>query len=68
MVVDVAAEQAFQQRWSAKYLVTEVRGQAVCLVCKEQIAEFKKYSLNRHYETKQVEKTQNVTDAEMKLC
>lgn len=35
---------------SAKYLFTEVGGQAVRLVCAEQIAEFMDDSLNRHEE------------------
>ncbi|XP_005817565.2 general transcription factor II-I repeat domain-containing protein 2-like [Xiphophorus maculatus] len=54
----------FNKNWTAKYLFTEVRGKAVCLVCGEQIAVFKDYNLSRHYETKHGEKYKNVTDAE----
>lgn len=49
---------------TAKYLFTEVRGKAVCLVCGEQIAVFTDYNLSRHYETKHAEKYKNLTEAE----
>lgn len=36
----------------------------MCLVCGIQIAVFKDYNLNRHYETKHAEKYKNLTDEE----
>lgn len=54
----------FNKNWTAKYLFTEVRGKAVCLVCGEQIAVFKEYNVSRHYEAKHAEKSKNLTDAE----
>lgn len=54
----------FNKTWTTKYLFTEVRGRAVCLVCRERVAVFKDYNLNRHYETKHAEKYKNLTDAE----
>lgn len=56
---------AFNKTWTARYLFTEVRGKAVCLVCGDQIAVFKDYNLSRHYETKHAENYKNLTDAEM---
>lgn len=54
----------FNKTWTAKYLFTEVRGKAACLVCGEQIAVFKDYNLSRHYETKHAEKYKKLTDAD----
>ncbi|XP_060929426.1 general transcription factor II-I repeat domain-containing protein 2-like [Limanda limanda] len=54
----------FNETWTAKYLFTEVKGKAVCLVCGEQIAVFKDYNLNRHYETKHGENYRKLTDEE----
>lgn len=54
----------FNKEWTSKYLFTEAKGKAVCLVCGEQIAVFKDYNLNRHYETKHAEKYKNLTEAE----
>ena len=51
----------FNKKWTAKYLFTEVRGKAVCLVCGEQIAVFKDYNLSRHYDTKHSEKYKNLS-------
>lgn len=39
---------------TSKYLFTEVKGNAVCLVCVAQVAVFKDYNLNHHHMTKQV--------------
>lgn len=47
-----------------KYFFTEVRGNAVCLVCGEQIAVFKHYNLSLHYERKHAEKYKNLAEAE----
>ena len=55
----------FKKMWTAKYLFTEIRGKAVCLVCGDQIAVFKEYNLNRHYKTKHSENYKNLSDAEM---
>ena len=55
----------FKKTWTSKYLFTEVRGKAVCLVCGDQSAVFKDYNLSRHYETKHSEKYKNLNDAEM---
>lgn len=45
-------------------LFTEGKDKAVCLVCAAQIAMFKIYNLNRHYETKHVEKYKHLMNAE----
>jgi len=49
------------QIWTDKYLLTEIRGEAVCLVSGEQIAE---YNLNRHHNKKHVGTYKSLTDAE----
>ena len=54
----------FNKTWTSKYLFTEFKGKAVCLVCGIQVAVFKDYNLNRHYENKHAEKYNNLTDAE----
>ena len=51
----------FNETWTSKYLFTEVKGNAVCLVCGEKIAVFKDYNFNRHYETKHGENYKNLT-------
>ena len=52
------------QIWTSKYLFTEVKGKAVCLVCGEQVAVLKDYNLNRHYTTKHAEKYGDLTDGD----
>ena len=54
----------FNETWTSKYLFTEVKGKAVCLVCGEKIVVFKDYNLNRHYETKHGGNYKNLTDEE----
>ena len=54
----------FNKTWTVKYLFTEVKGKAVCLVCGKQVAVFKEYNLNRHYVTKHEEKYKNLSDEE----
>lgn len=54
----------FNKTWTAKYLFTEVKGKAVCLVCGVQVAVLKDYNLNRHYVTKHEEKYKNLSDQE----
>jgi len=49
----------FNKAWTAKYLFTEVKGKALCLVCGAQVAVFKDYNLNQHYATKHAEKYKN---------
>ena len=45
-----------QNAVDAKYLFTEVKGKAVCLVCGEQVALLKDYRLNQRYGTKHTDK------------
>lgn len=52
----------FNKIWTAKYLFTEVKGKAVCLVCGTVVAVFKDYNLNRHYVTKHEDKYRNLSD------
>ncbi|XP_023812089.1 general transcription factor II-I repeat domain-containing protein 2B-like [Oryzias latipes] len=47
-----------------KYFFTEVKGEAVCLICGAKVAVFKDYNLNRHYTTKHEEKYRNLSDEE----
>ena len=61
----VATEfRVFTQTWTSKYLFTEDKGKAVCLVSGEQVAVLKDYNLNRHYKTIDTEKCNNLTEAE----
>lgn len=50
------------KEWTAKYIFTEVKGKAVCLVCGAQVAVLKDYNLTRHYATKHAEKYKNFSD------
>ncbi|XP_035985865.1 general transcription factor II-I repeat domain-containing protein 2-like [Fundulus heteroclitus] len=54
----------FNKAWTEKYLFTEVKGKALCLVCGAQVAVLKDYNLNRHYATKHEEKYKNFSDKE----
>lgn len=45
----------FQEEWTWKYLFQNVQDKAVCLVCNDTIAVFKKYNLERHFSTKHSE-------------
>ncbi len=54
----------FNKTWTVKKNLTEVKGEAVCLVCGTQVAVFKDYNLNRHYVTKHEETHKNLTDEE----
>lgn len=54
----------FKKTWAAKYFFTEVKGEAVCLICGAKVAVFKDYNLNRHYTTKHEEKYRNLSDEE----
>ena len=54
----------FNKTWTAKYFFTEIKGNAVCLICGTQVAVFKDYNLNRHYTTKHEDKYRNLTDEE----
>ncbi|XP_077972202.1 EPM2A-interacting protein 1-like [Styela clava] len=55
----------FNKSWTAKYLITEVDGIAVCLVCKEKVAVIKVFNLKRHFETKHAKKYKNLSNNEM---
>ncbi|XP_006030981.1 general transcription factor II-I repeat domain-containing protein 2-like [Alligator sinensis] len=46
----------FNKKWTSKYFFTEVGKKAFCLICKESLAVFKEYNLNRHFETKHASK------------
>ncbi|KAK2847545.1 hypothetical protein Q5P01_010544 [Channa striata] len=39
------------EKWTEKYLFTEVNAKPVCLVCYQQVAVFKEFNSRRHYET-----------------
>ncbi len=58
---------AFQTRWEAEYMFTEVKGKPVCLLC-GGVAVMKEYNLRRHHETskKHTEKDKNM-DTEQRL-
>ena len=42
----------FNKEWATKYLFTEVRSMAACLICQETVADFKEYNTSRHFGTK----------------
>ena len=48
----------FQEKWSS-YLITELNGKAVCLVCSEHVAVLKEYNLRRHYVSLHADKYDN---------
>ncbi|KAM4521384.1 general transcription factor II-I repeat domain-containing protein 2A-like [Odontesthes bonariensis] len=54
----------FNKIWTAKYLFTDIQGNAVCLVCGTQVAVLKDYNLNCHFVTKHEEKYKNLSDEE----
>ncbi|XP_075067564.1 general transcription factor II-I repeat domain-containing protein 2A-like [Mixophyes fleayi] len=54
----------FNKTWTAKYLFTELKSKAVCLVCGTVVAVLKDYNLNRHYVTKHEDKYRNLSDQE----
>ncbi|KAF2893812.1 hypothetical protein ILUMI_12362 [Ignelater luminosus] len=45
----------FNEEWTWKYLFQNVENKAVCLVCSDTVAVFKKYNLKRHFSTKHSE-------------
>ncbi|KAF2904909.1 hypothetical protein ILUMI_01265 [Ignelater luminosus] len=45
----------FKEEWTRKYLFQNIQNKAVCLVCNDTIAVFKKYNLKRHFSTKHCE-------------
>ena len=42
----------FNKEWATKYLFTEVRSMAACLICQETVAVFKENNISRHIATK----------------
>ncbi|XP_035500193.1 general transcription factor II-I repeat domain-containing protein 2-like [Scophthalmus maximus] len=46
---------AFQNRWEAEYMFTDIAGKPVCLVCGANVAVIKEFNIRRHYETKHQE-------------
>jgi hypothetical protein len=57
---------AFQSRWEAEYMFTDIGGKPVCLICGDNVAVIKEYNLRRHYETKHQDKLKSL-NAEQKL-
>lgn len=57
---------AFQSRWEAEYMFTDIGGRPVCLICGDNVAVIKEYNLRRHYETKHQDKLENL-NAEQKV-
>ena len=45
-------DRTFKEEWIPKFFFTQVGNRAVCLLCSESVAEFKKYNIERHYTTK----------------
>ncbi|KAL3968683.1 KRAB domain-containing zinc finger protein [Sarotherodon galilaeus] len=54
----------FQERWELQYFFTEIRGNCVCLICKETVALFKDFNIRRHYETKHAATYNKLTGSE----
>ncbi|GLV46488.1 hypothetical protein CBL_20817 [Carabus blaptoides fortunei] len=42
----------FHDEWRTKYFFIEVKGKAICLICRECISLLKEYNVKRHYNTK----------------
>uniref|UniRef100_A0A3B4FC09 DUF4371 domain-containing protein n=1 Tax=Pundamilia nyererei TaxID=303518 RepID=A0A3B4FC09_9CICH len=57
---------AFQHRWEAEYMFTDIAGKPVCLISGANVAVIKEFNLRRHYETKRQDKLKNL-NAEQKL-
>lgn len=47
-----------------KYLFTEVRSKAVCLICQETVAVSKEYNISCHFFTKHANYTSNLSTQE----
>ena len=46
----------FNDEWRDKYLFTSVNNKAVCLICKNSIAQTKEHNIKRHFEKNHGEK------------
>uniref|UniRef100_A0AAR2IK74 SPIN-DOC-like zinc-finger domain-containing protein n=1 Tax=Pygocentrus nattereri TaxID=42514 RepID=A0AAR2IK74_PYGNA len=57
---------AFQNRWEAGYLFTDIAGRPVCLICGAIVAVFKEFNLRRRYETKHQDNLKDL-NAEQKI-
>ncbi|XP_014460030.1 general transcription factor II-I repeat domain-containing protein 2-like [Alligator mississippiensis] len=56
--------QIFNKEWTSKYFFIDVGGKPACLICKESMAVFKEYNLNRHFESKHASKYKNLSAKE----
>ncbi|XP_023227897.1 general transcription factor II-I repeat domain-containing protein 2A-like [Centruroides sculpturatus] len=46
----------FNEKWTEDYFFLEVKGEALCLICRVSIPVFKEYNLRRHYAQKHASK------------
>lgn len=46
------ANRKFHSEWENSYFVTEYKERAICLICRHDFGEFKKYRFDRHFNTK----------------
>lgn len=42
-------KRVFNEKWTNDYFFVEINNKALCLICRESVAVFKEYNLNRHY-------------------
>lgn len=52
----------FQDSWINKYFFIQFKEKPTCLICRESVAVFKEFNIQRHYETKHKTKYDNFTD------
>lgn len=43
---------AFQNQWEAKYMITDIAGRPMCLICRANVAVINEYNLRRHDESR----------------
>lgn len=52
----------FQDAWMYKYFFIQFKEKPTCLICRESVAVFKDFNIQRHYETKLKTKYDHFTD------
>uniref|UniRef100_A0AAR2KAY8 SPIN-DOC-like zinc-finger domain-containing protein n=1 Tax=Pygocentrus nattereri TaxID=42514 RepID=A0AAR2KAY8_PYGNA len=57
---------AFQNRWEAEYMFTDIAGKPVCLISGAIVAVFKEFNQRQHYETKHQDNLKDL-NAEQKM-
>ncbi|XP_072239317.1 general transcription factor II-I repeat domain-containing protein 2-like [Leuresthes tenuis] len=56
---------AFNNRWEAEYMFSDIAGKPVCLICGANVAVIKEFNIRRHFETKHKDNLKDL-DSEQK--